>query len=249
MGGATEAERARVLRMLDYSGAGGPLLAGRAGLRRGGAFGHGGEAFAAGADGRWGQRTYERLIGAPWFGRASRVRLPGHGHRRRDRRAPAGAGGAGRHGRRARCAGGMEELQRELVLESGQDGWGVTIVAMLAALASLVCSVIGALALRRSACKGLLWFRRSVLISLLLSLPIAVPGRAVLGPLPSGVQSPAVDRGELPHPAGDGAPRSCPPKLTVDSRRPLCILCSGGDGCCVGVGGGGAGAPVGAHLR
>jgi hypothetical protein len=171
VGGATEAERARVLRLLDSSGASGPLLeAARAFVVAVPAATEGKPSLPAQMAMR-GQRTYERLISAPWFGRAvvfiflTTAIVGGIGALLLGLVVLVGTGAA-------LAAGGMEELQRELVLESGQDGWGVTIVAMLAALASLVCSVIGALALRRSRLKGLLWFRRSVLIALLLSLPI-----------------------------------------------------------------------------
>ena len=180
VGGATEAERARVLRMLDYSGAGGPLLAAARAFVA---------AVPSATEGRpslparmavWGQRAYERLIGAPWFGRAIVFVFM----------ATAIAGGVGAlllglvvlvGAGAAVATGGMdelqremvlEELQREMVLESGPDGWGATLVAILAALAALLCSIIGALALRRSRLRGLLWFRRSVLISLLLSQPL-----------------------------------------------------------------------------
>jgi hypothetical protein len=171
VGGATEAERARVLRMLDYSGAGGALLAAARAFV---------VAVPSATEGRpslparmavWGQRTYERLIGAPWFGRSIVFVFL----------ATAIAGGVGALlvglvvlvGAGAVVAtGGMEELQRELVLESGPDSWGASLVAILAALAALLCSVIGALTLRRSRLRGLLWFRRSVLISLLLSQPL-----------------------------------------------------------------------------
>jgi hypothetical protein len=171
VGGATEAERARVLRMLDYSGAGGPLLAAARAFV---------VAVPSATEGRpslparmavWGQRAYERLIGAPWFGRAIVFVFL----------ATAVAGGVGALlvglvvlvGAGAVVAtGGMEELQREIVLESGPDGWGASLVGILAALAALLCSVIGALTLRRSRLRGLLWFRRSVLISLLLSQPL-----------------------------------------------------------------------------
>jgi hypothetical protein len=171
VGGATEAERARVLRMLDYSGAGGPLLAAARAFV---------VAVPSATEGRpslparmavLGQRAYGRLIGAPWFGRAIVFVFL----------AMAIAGGVGALlvglvvlvGAGAVVAtGGMEELQREVVLESGPDGWGASLVGILAALAALLCSVIGALTLRRSRLRGLLWFRRSVLISLLLSQPL-----------------------------------------------------------------------------
>jgi hypothetical protein len=171
VGGATEAERTRVLRLLDGSGASGPLLAAA-------------RAFVAAApsatEGRpslpartsvWAQRAYQRLISAPWFGRAvvfvflATAVVGGIGALLVGLAVVVGAGAA-------LAAGGMEELQREIVLESGPDGWGVTLVAVLAALAALGCSIVGALVLRRSRLQGLQWFRRSVLISLLLAQPI-----------------------------------------------------------------------------
>jgi hypothetical protein len=168
LGGATEAERARVLRLLDQSGASDPLAAAA-------------RAFVAAAPpatvtgpslatrlAAWGRRTYERSVSSRWFGRAVVFVFV----------ATAVLGGAGVllvviAATSAVVAGQGPAMLASVGDPRGSDDWPVALVAALASLASLACSIAGALALRRSRLVALRWFRRSVLIALLLSQPIA----------------------------------------------------------------------------
>jgi hypothetical protein len=176
LGGATPAERARALRLLAASGASGALADAV-------------RAFAAAAPdaavarpslparlAAGGRRAYRRLIAWRWFGRAvmgvfllnaalGLLVVVGVGV------ALVAVGVALLAAvfiPEARAA-----LTADLLAEVGPApaDWVAELISVLAALASLGCAVAGAARLRGDRLAALVWFKRSVLLSLLLVQP------------------------------------------------------------------------------
>jgi hypothetical protein len=176
LGGATRAERARALSLLEASGASGPLAEA---LRD----------FVAVAPksaetkpslperaAERGRRLYERLVAWPWFGRSiialfvfnailglvvvvavgtilvAGVAIVLSGHADPELRA---------------------NVIAELMAEAGASPAArvATLISGGASLAALGCTVMGAARLRTDRLAALRWFKRSVLLSLLLGLP------------------------------------------------------------------------------
>ena len=167
LGGATEAEQTRVLRLLEQSGERGPLACA---IR----------AFVAAAPAAAavrpslisrlaarGRKIYEGLIASRWFGRVVVLLFVG-----------SAIGGAltllllGVGAIVAVAAGEGQTALAEIGEEAAQQGWPVFAVSLAAAGATIVCSIAGAVTLRRSRLTGLQWFHRGVLISLFLTQPI-----------------------------------------------------------------------------
>ena len=167
LGGATAAEQTRVLRLLEQSGERGPLASA---IR----------AFVAAAPAAAavrpslisrlaarGRKTYEGLIASRWFGRVVVVLFVG-----------SAIGGAltllllSVGAVVAVAAGEGQTALAEIGAEAAQQGWPVFAVSLVAAGASILCSIAGAITLRRSRLTGLQWFHRGVLISLFLTQPI-----------------------------------------------------------------------------
>jgi hypothetical protein len=167
LGGATEAEQTRVLRLLEQSGERGPLASAiRAFVAAAPAAAAVRPSLVSRMAAR-GREIYEGLIASRWFGKVVVVLFVG-----------SAIGGAltilllGIGAIAALAAGEGQTALAAVGEEAARQGWPVFVVSLVAAGATVFCSIAGAITLRRSRLTGLQWFHRGVLISLFLTQPI-----------------------------------------------------------------------------
>lgn len=222
LGGATPAERARALRLLEHSGAAGPFAgAVRAVIATAPAAAETTPSLPARLAAR-GHHVYGRLIAWRWFGRAVMVVFLLNAVLGLVAVIAVGAALVGIGVLLLGIAGPevRETVSAELLAEAGTSPAAsvAELVSLAAALASLGCTVVGAARLRAHRLAALRWFKRSVLLSLLLMQPFqffadqfgALGGLATQLVLWVGVNyllhQESARRGEMRLPAGQVAP-------------------------------------------
>ena len=173
LGGATPTERARTLALLEASGATGALAGAMRAVVAAAAPSADVSPSAPARLAARGRRTYHRLIAWRWFGRA--VILVFLLNAVLGLVAVVAVGAALLVGLVVGIAvpEARAELTAELLGEAGTTPaeWVAALAALAASLASLCCAVVGVGRLRADRLTALRWFKRSVLLSLLLVQP------------------------------------------------------------------------------
>jgi hypothetical protein len=167
IGGATPSTRARALAPIEASATVGPLARAVRDFVDAAPSMDEGVASVPVRVAAWLRRGYERVVAARWFGRGIVIIFLAKAVL-----AIVGVVAAAALVGLAAAQGGEVSLLTEVAKQAQTRGWVAVGPDAAASLVTVSCTVIGALVFRRDRLAGLRWFRRSVVVSLLVADPI-----------------------------------------------------------------------------